>query len=43
MANATQQFKEIFDSHNDPEKRAIKKLIKRREERVNNKKRDLGL
>ena len=43
MNNATKQFNEIFSDHNDPEKRAIKKLIKRREERVNNKKRDLGL
>ena len=39
----TKQFDKIFADHHDPDKKEQRKIIKRRKQRIINKKRDLGL
>lgn len=37
------QFEEIYEKWNDPDEKIKRRILKNREQRIENKKRDLGL
>ena len=39
----SKQFREIFESHHDPEIQELKKMVRRKQEKIDDKKEDLGL
>ena len=43
MNEASRQFHEIFEAHHDPEIQELKRMRRRKEERIKDKSEDLGL
>ena len=43
MNEATKQFREIFEAHHDPEMQELKRMVRRKQEKIDDKKEDLGL
>ena len=43
MNEATKQFREIFEAHHDPEMQELKRMLRRKQEKIQDKKEDLGL
>ena len=39
----TKQFREIFEAHHDPEIQDLKRMLRRKQEKIQEKKEDLGL
>jgi hypothetical protein len=43
MSESSKQFHEIFEAHHDPEIQELKRMRRRKEEKIKNKREDLGL
>ena len=43
MNEETKQFRAIFEAHHDPEIQELKRMLRRKQEKIDDKKEDLGL
>jgi hypothetical protein len=39
----SKQFREIFEAHHDPEIQELKRMLRRKQERIQDKQEDLGI
>ena len=42
-SEASKQFREIFEAHHDPEIQELKRMVRRKRDKIRDKQEDLGL